>query len=410
MISRKFLNAYQNEVEQASKEASLYVKSAYQVFMEENPNASFVDIRNYVLEAINDSLSIFGGQASLIANDFFDQLAQLAGEDMTSEMYENVNTEPINRSLHYYAKNLVEGHNEKFEKNIVDLTAYHVKREAFENLKYNCKKNGIKYARVPSGRETCAFCFILASRGFCYDSEFSAGGKGNYYHPHCDCIIVPGFGLGSGVNPDTQIEGYKPTEMQKRYYECCKTVDGITTYENYRKSGAYEKYDYNFSDWKYSIISSEIRKRDNKWLYSGLNTRYKVLKDADPLPHEIDTANRLSFHGYKITFKPKRDREDMKSADTYFETADGKMEVEFKSPIGGGNQTIYHQFEEAVGQSHNLLIDLNRSSLSFEKAYEDCRKVKNWHYIIDSGFNKGELWRFDRVYLLDKENKIHLIV
>ena len=65
-------------------------------------------------------MSIFGGQASLIANDFFDQLAELAGEDMTSEMYQNVNTERVNNSLHYYAKNLVEGHNDKFEKSIVD--------------------------------------------------------------------------------------------------------------------------------------------------------------------------------------------------------------------------------------------------------------------------------------------------
>lgn len=57
-----------------------------------------------------------------------------------------------------------------------------------------------KYARVPSGAETCAYCYALAGLGFQYNSEETARAHG---HVDCDCVIVPSWN-GSGV------EGYNP--------------------------------------------------------------------------------------------------------------------------------------------------------------------------------------------------------
>jgi hypothetical protein len=48
-----------------------------------------------------------------------------------------------------------------------------------------------RWARVPSGRTTCAFCRLLASRGAAYHSEESAGGLANSYHGKCDCVPTP---------------------------------------------------------------------------------------------------------------------------------------------------------------------------------------------------------------------------
>jgi hypothetical protein len=50
-----------------------------------------------------------------------------------------------------------------------------------------------RWARVPKGAVTCAFCLMLASRGFAYLSEESAG-LHNLFHPDCDCAIVPSWG------------------------------------------------------------------------------------------------------------------------------------------------------------------------------------------------------------------------
>lgn len=47
------------------------------------------------------------------------------------------------------------------------------------------------FARVPSGPTTCKWCVMLASRGFVYYSEESAG-QGNQWHDDCDCVPVSG--------------------------------------------------------------------------------------------------------------------------------------------------------------------------------------------------------------------------
>lgn len=68
-----------------------------------------------------------------------------------------------------------------------------------------------KYARVPQGAYTCAFCLMLASRGFVYASEESAG-EFDTFHRCCDCAIVPSF------SDDSAVEGYNPDELYAMYH------------------------------------------------------------------------------------------------------------------------------------------------------------------------------------------------
>lgn len=51
-----------------------------------------------------------------------------------------------------------------------------------------------RYARVPSGLETCAWCWALAGLGFQYKSAEAA----SHSHASCDCVVVPSWN-GSGV-------------------------------------------------------------------------------------------------------------------------------------------------------------------------------------------------------------------
>lgn len=61
-----------------------------------------------------------------------------------------------------------------------------------------------RWARIPRGTKTCAFCMMLASRGYVYRSEESAGGLGNYYHPHDECIVVPSWGASTYTDYDNK--------------------------------------------------------------------------------------------------------------------------------------------------------------------------------------------------------------
>ncbi|MFI5833205.1 hypothetical protein ACIA5A_05960 [Micromonospora sp. NPDC051300] len=48
-----------------------------------------------------------------------------------------------------------------------------------------------RWARMPQGDETCAWCRMLASRGAVYLDRESAGGDDNTWHNDCDCQPVP---------------------------------------------------------------------------------------------------------------------------------------------------------------------------------------------------------------------------
>lgn len=64
-----------------------------------------------------------------------------------------------------------------------------------------------RFARVPSGLETCAYCYALAGLGFQYRSAATARRHG---HSGCDCAIVPSWG-GSGA------EGYDNVEYARMF-------------------------------------------------------------------------------------------------------------------------------------------------------------------------------------------------
>lgn len=69
-----------------------------------------------------------------------------------------------------------------------------------------------RYARVPSGAKTCAFCSMLASRGFVYHTQTSAGGDWNSFHDDCRCQVVPEWD-----RDQHHIEGYDPDAMFDKY-------------------------------------------------------------------------------------------------------------------------------------------------------------------------------------------------
>lgn len=76
--------------------------------------------------------------------------------------------------------------------NVLDVTDRLIKQQGRNTVEANARKDPlrVRYARVPSGSETCKFCLMLASRGAVYlDSK--AAGEVNKYHGKCDCVPTP---------------------------------------------------------------------------------------------------------------------------------------------------------------------------------------------------------------------------
>lgn len=80
-----------------------------------------------------------------------------------------------------------------------------------------------RFARVPTGAKTCAWCTLLASRGFVYLSRETAGIASDHYHDDCDCQVTPMWDRGNAA-----IEGYDPDRMFDMYQQARDAADGTS--------------------------------------------------------------------------------------------------------------------------------------------------------------------------------------
>lgn len=75
------------------------------------------------------------------------------------------------------------------------------------------QNGGAKYALVPSGKETCAYCTMLASRGFVYSKEGAKSLK-EHIHRGCDCVVVA---CKEDAEQYHEVEGYDWKKYEDMY-------------------------------------------------------------------------------------------------------------------------------------------------------------------------------------------------
>lgn len=89
--------------------------------------------------------------------------------------------------------------------------------------RWTALENGVRWARVPSRPDPCAFCVILASRGGVYLTEQTAtfaGESENKYHNDCSCVATPIW------DESDYPEGYDPDALYDKYGDAASEVDG----------------------------------------------------------------------------------------------------------------------------------------------------------------------------------------
>ena len=277
------LSEYRREVDREAESARAYFRAAVAEFYRRYPDATTEDTRVFVLDLMGSALPNFLDLTSTLACDLFDELADECGfEGEHARLYETTDWQMVDRKVHYLAEFLNDGDKERFRREVADLTRYYCKRAAYDNMVANCRAQRVMWARVPTGLETCAFCFMLASRGFAYTSEEKAKSSDHGYHDHCDCVVVPGF-QGKNGNPRVKIDGYDPQGMYDRWKSCELTVnhngrlgkDWESLPED-EKAGWLERHpgrhgsDKDAKDaYIAARIRNEVESRDWHWLYTG---------------------------------------------------------------------------------------------------------------------------------------------
>lgn len=416
-VSQARLNRYRADLDAIGDAAYSFVDEFIRATMASNPGMTVAALRDEAIDAIDSSLYAFGDQASELALDLFEEIVVDGyGLDADTVIEDAIDPEMIEGGVRYSARQLVEGDTEAFARDVADLSRYYVKRSAMENMVRNCDRNDLRYARVPSGRETCAFCFMLSSRGFVYRSEQTAG-HAHAYHENCDCVIVPGF---KGLDPGDQVEGYDPDGMLERWHECQATACSDSDFRDEWKSMGRKdraKYKGGSDEERYGRFVNakamrEVEARDWRWLYTGEIPSYSKEVGAEPNIDELNTAGRLASNGFRLRFRKTRDTEGLKTSDVYIVGSSSQSEWDFKGPDGNGAQTVFHQFEEAAGQSRCVVIDFAKAGDKYlDKDYAEgrVRKFIRYHYKVKSGVGKGDEWTFNEAIVIFKDESIKRI-
>ena len=204
-ISLGDLQYYRETLGDIAAQASSYVYDAV-----EASGGGVTAMREAAIEALQDSVGIHGEMAQAWAGQLFDEVCNLEGMGpFDFQMFDDIiDFAMLEDKVRYFAKALVEGDRGRFLDDCSTLADFYARRCNYEGMVRNCYHNHVRYARVPTGTDTCDFCLMLASRGFVYYDQAKAE-EGS--HAHCDCVCVPGNG--ADATSPTQIEGYDPNAL-----------------------------------------------------------------------------------------------------------------------------------------------------------------------------------------------------
>ena len=230
--------AYNRAIKLQGDAAERSTRQALLAFMKESPQASVEEIREFSIRVLQAAGDLYGNACSMAALSLQEEIAAEFGSarpKLGGWLYEP-DFESIEKTARYQICKLIEGDRAGFVDGIAEAARFYAERGANATMSQTARKQaegsrkgrrkgaetaGVRFARVPQGPTTCEFCLMLASRGFVYLSQESAG-EFDQFHVHCDCRIVPGY-------PGMELEGYDPDlyyDMWKHPERYESSVDG----------------------------------------------------------------------------------------------------------------------------------------------------------------------------------------
>ena len=151
----------------------------------------------------------YADMAAVAAADWYDQVRSTQVDGQLSDGFHaqpdpGVNVEALQRRIRWKAGVLWEREDTPADSAGM-LTWLHqslegqVRNASRRTVRTNTRRDpsGPRYARVPGGATPCAFCIMLASRGYAYASEDTADFGNRFHDGNCRCQIVPEWGPGS---------------------------------------------------------------------------------------------------------------------------------------------------------------------------------------------------------------------
>ena len=197
-----------NAARLAQRALSNRAKSAVRALWNDVRGASPEVVRNAFLDAMPQIVDTYGAASAEVAAEYFEELTGFMAEPADS-----LDRAQVDGAVRYQAGKLWTGEQAGFVTGLMTDVDRLVKAFGRDTIYSNGDRRGVRYARIPSGSKTCAFCMVLASRDAVYLSRKSAGGDGNSYHGDCDCTVTPVRDAGDLP------EGYDTEELYAVYLD-----------------------------------------------------------------------------------------------------------------------------------------------------------------------------------------------
>lgn len=217
MISRVQFDAYNQATENIASQAAGFVEQQINAWVAANPDAKVSEIRNAAKEIMNAAVPIYNDGIAELGSQLWDEAAREAGTELDRAITTHVFSEDeVKKVCHYQARKLIDADYLGFAKACGEFASNNAMKALNETMLANAARDRerAQFARVPTGKDTCAFCLMLATRGAVYWSRQSAG-EFSHYHRNCDCKVVPSYEGQYGE----YVEGFSAIELNNRLVE-----------------------------------------------------------------------------------------------------------------------------------------------------------------------------------------------
>lgn len=373
--------------------------------------------RDMLLELVPALIDKYGDMGSTAAADWYKQVRSKWFDDE----YEPVLADPVHDDLTGMIRakaNMLFEHDGQYDPNaylsyLNRLISRGVRGGGRSTIVSAVRRDrrGPRYARVPSGVKTCAFCAMLAGRGFVYSSAEAAGGAFNRYHAECDCEIVPSW------DERPRVEGYHPGELYADYLRA-RDEAGSDSLDDILH--AMRQHEGKYTDgirpvtavpdgWKQPHAQNEERLLSMRGLAGVTDREWYMRQEKVGVPHSTDTLypqeivflERFQNLGNHVAWIP-RDIEK-RTATNDFRWIETNELCELKSLAKADFGKIADRITKAVRsakENHDVVKDCFVIDLGQSK-----RKDKLVHQL--ERYNDRE-WKIRRLFILDGEGLLEI--
>jgi hypothetical protein len=148
--------------------------------------------RDALMEFVPTLTDQYGAVAATLAADWYEELRAASGAvgRFRTATAPSVPAGAVEAKLRYLAGHLWTPEPGAMLGPLLTAADKYVKQPGRDTVASNARREGVRWARVPTGAKTCSWCLVLASRDAVYSSKSAAGGDGHKYHGACDCVAT----------------------------------------------------------------------------------------------------------------------------------------------------------------------------------------------------------------------------